>query len=120
MHLPFDQQPNYGILIDETQFWVYHRRERFGPFDYQWSQDLNGIEFLYLGEKYGECCSSEEFFADLKPYGLPSRVSQVAAIVTGTLTKCIFQGVAQRFRHQEITEQLQRSGLERYQFTDAS
>lgn len=107
--------PDYGIWLDETRFWVFHRRQRYGPFDYQWSDDLDGIEFLYRGEKYGECCSSEEFFADLKPYRLPTRVSAVATVVTGTLIRCIFYGIASRDRHEQITGQLQRSGLSRYE-----
>jgi len=112
-----DPVPDYAVCFEQAGFWVCHRREAFGPFDYQFSPDLDGIEFLYRGEKYGECCSSEEFFADLKPYRLPSRVSQVAAVVTGTLIQCILQGIDRRDRPREIAAQLQNSGLDRYQLT---
>lgn len=106
--------PEYGIWLGETCFWVIHRRQSYGPFDYQFSQDLDGIEFLYQGEKYGECCSDEEFFADLKPYGLPIRVSAVATVVTGTLVRCIFEGIRSGERPARIVTQLERSGLDRY------
>ena len=112
-----DPVPDYAVCFEQTGFWVCHRRAAYGPFDSQFSPDLNGIEFLYQGEKYGECCSDEEFFADLKPYRLPSRVSQVAAVVTGTLIQCIRQGINRSARPQEITLQLRRSGLGRYQIS---
>src|SRR6056297_1316495 len=69
--------PEFGVFCDETRFWVIHRRDCYGPFDYQWSGDLYGVELLYQGDKYGECCNSEQFFADLKPYQLPRKVSEV-------------------------------------------
>ncbi len=115
MSHPSDNElPNFGVLIDETRFWVVHRRKYYGPFDYQWSIDLNGIEFLYQHQKYGECCSNEEFFADLKPFKLPSRVSQVATIVTGTVVSCIFHCIASHERVRQITRNLKNMGLERY------
>ncbi len=107
--------PDYGVILEETGFWVVHRRRRFGPFDYQFSSDLNGIEYLYQGEKYGEYCSAEEFFADLKPYQLPLRVTEVAIVVTASLTRCLFQGIAEAKRLEMIRQQLLRAGLERYQ-----
>ncbi|MBL4886640.1 MAG: hypothetical protein JKY95_19210 [Planctomycetaceae bacterium] len=100
--------------MDETQFWVMHRRKYYGPFDYQWSLDLYGIELLYQREKYGECCSDEEFFADLKPYCLPARVSEVATVVSGTVVSCIFRCIMSQDRLQKITENLKKLGLERY------
>lgn len=111
---PEDKHPDFGVLMDETRFWVVHRREFYGPFDYQWSIDLRGIEFLYQQNKYGECCSDEEFFADLKHFQLPRRVSQVATIVTGTVVSCIFHCIASNDRVQQITHNLKSMGLERY------
>ena len=34
----------HGVRFDGTRFWVVHRRREFGPFDYEWSGDLDGIE----------------------------------------------------------------------------
>lgn len=110
--------PTYGISMSEAGFWVIHRRRSYGPFDYQFSGDLDGIEFLYQGEKYGECCSSEEFFADLHPYRLPQRVSEAATVVTGTVTRCIFQGIPAAERFAQIAEQLRQAGLDRYRLQE--
>jgi hypothetical protein len=33
----------HGLRFDGTQFWVVHRRREFGPFDYEWSRELDGI-----------------------------------------------------------------------------
>ena len=109
-----DRHPDFGVFMDQTRFWVVHRREFYGPFDYQWSIDLRGIEFLYQDKKYGECCSEEEFFADLKCFQLPKRVSQVATIVTGTVVSCIFHCVATSDRIRQISSNLESMGLERY------
>lgn len=109
--------PAYAVVILENGFWIHHRGKGYGPFDYQFSNDLGGIEFLFQADKYGEFCSSEEFFADLKPYGLPIRVSEVAAVVTGTLARCIFQGIAASDRSRLVTRQLEKLGLGRYQLT---
>jgi len=115
VNVPSDSTvPAFAISMSDSGFWVIHRRRSYGPFDYQFSGDLDGIEFLYQGEKYGECCSSEEFFADLHPYHLPERVSAAATVVTGTMTRCIFLGIPRPERIAQITEQLRRAGLDRY------
>ena len=55
----------HGILINGSTFWVVHRSRVHGPFDYEWSTDLHGVEFLYQGSKFGEYCSADELYADL-------------------------------------------------------
>jgi len=91
-----------------------HRQDCHGPFDYQWSQDLYGIELYFQGEKYGECCNSEQFFADLKPFRLPQRVTEVAVIVSGVLVSCVFEAVDRSERPREIVRTLEESGLGKY------
>ena len=43
----------HAIRFDDTRFWVTHRRREYGPFDYQWSTDLHGLEMTYRGVKFG-------------------------------------------------------------------
>lgn len=92
--------PEFGIQFHQTRFWVHHRRNTYGPFDYQWASDLRGIEFMYQGEKFGECCSDEEFAADLSAYRIPLVVCQVATVVLGSIVKAIHEGAGteKRFR----------------------
>lgn len=109
--------PEFGVLYDDTRFWVIHRRDCYGPFDYQWSPDLYGVELLYQGEKFGECCSMHQFFADLKPFRLPTRVSEVAITVSGAVVRCLLRSVSRNERMQQVTQVLTESGLGRYQLS---
>tara|TARA_R110002020_G_scaffold288824_2_gene504302 strand:- start:77 stop:496 length:420 start_codon:yes stop_codon:yes gene_type:complete len=109
--------PDFGVLCDETRFWVIHRRDCYGPFDYQWSTDLYGLELLYQGEKFGECCNSEQFFADLKPYQLPTRVTEVAMTVVGAIIACSFNAISGNERLDHVSKMLQKSGLARYEIS---
>ena len=84
---------SHGLRFDETQFWVIHRRTEYGPFDYDWSADLRGMELLYQGTKFGEVCSCDEIFADMKEFQLPMRVVEVASVVFG----CVVLGVCAGF-----------------------
>lgn len=88
---------SHGLRFDETRFWVIYRRIEYGPFDYDWSADLSGMELLYRGEKFGEICNAHELFADLKEYGLPMRVVEVASLVLG----CMILGIAGGFSQAE-------------------
>jgi hypothetical protein len=56
---------SHGLRFDGSRFWVMHRRQEYGPFDYQWSSDLRGLEMIYQGEKFGEHCSENQIYADL-------------------------------------------------------
>ncbi|MFN0198454.1 MAG: hypothetical protein ACKVT0_17040 [Planctomycetaceae bacterium] len=69
-----------------------HRRVEYGPFDYEWSKDFCGMELLYRQLKFGEYCSSEEFFADLKAHNLPMAVVRVASVVMGCIVFGVLQG----------------------------
>lgn len=73
-----------GLRFEDTRFWVTHRRCEYGPFDYEWSEDLRGIELHYCGVKFGEVCSVHDLFADMKEFGLPMRVVEVACVVFGS------------------------------------
>lgn len=76
--------PSKGLRFEDTRFWVIHRRKEYGPFDYEWTPDLRGIELHYRGKKFGEICSIHEIFADMKSFGLPMRVVEVACVVLGS------------------------------------
>jgi hypothetical protein len=66
--------PHHVIVFGGLRFWVTHRRRDYSTFDYEWSRDFAGIELLDQAQKFGEYCSREEIFADLKPFQLPRRV----------------------------------------------
>ena len=102
------------IILNDDKFWIVSRNRLFGPFNYQWSGDLYGIEFTYQGEKFGEVCSEDEFYADLKPFGLPITVARVAALTAGAIAVGIRSGscVDQRVIH--LISLLQRFELQRF------
>ncbi len=103
-----------GIHFQPAGFTICHRGDHYGPFDYQFSQDLAGIEFLYRGDKFGECCNEEQFAADLSPYGLPITVCQVATIVLGTIAQDLLRGLSDVDRLARIDLELRRQGCDRY------
>jgi len=108
------------IILDNDKFWIVSRHELFGPFDYQWSMDLYGIEFNYQGIKFGEVCSEEEFFADLKPFGLPITVARVAALTAGVLAYGIRSGHSLEERILHLTALLRRFELGRFRIRESS
>lgn len=110
MHLPADNE----VIFHDGGFWVVARNRLFGPFDYQWSGDLHGIEFTYQGHKFGEFCSEHEFFADLKPWGLPLTVCRVATMTAGVLASGIRSGTSEEQRLIRLTELLARFGFSRF------
>ncbi len=91
-----------------------HRRQRYGPFDYEWSKDFAGIELTFEGDKFGEYCGHEEIFADLKHYRLPDAVVPVATIVIGCVVYGVLNGLREAERTQMITNHLAERGLERF------
>lgn len=80
------------LRFEKTAFWIVHRCKEYGPFDYQWSKDLYGIELIYAGEKFGEVVNANQLHADLSEYGLPRKVIRIAAIVLGSIAFGINQG----------------------------
>ncbi|MGE0378432.1 MAG: hypothetical protein AB7I48_07430 [Planctomycetaceae bacterium] len=103
--------PRRGLRVDGTRFWVIHRRREFGPFDYEWSHDLNGLSLLYRGEKFGEICGNEEIFADLKEFRLPLRVAEVATLTLGCLLYGILCGLNAAQRRELLTARLVEHGF---------
>lgn len=101
---------SHGIRFDETSFWVIHRRTEYGPFDYEWSQDFCGIELTYCGKKFGEVCSEREIFADLKEFGLPMRVVEVASVVFGSFLHSLKRGLNSEQRARHLSEALRTYG----------
>lgn len=104
----------YGVALDGTRFWVIHQRQHYGPFDYQFSPDFNGIEMHYQNQKFGECCSDEELHADLSDSGLPLKVVEVATTILGTVIHSIFTSRNSQLRTEEILLQLHKHQLSRY------
>jgi len=108
------------IILNDDEFWIVSRHELFGPFVYQWSGDLYGIEFTYQGSKFGEVCSDEEFFADLKPYGLPISVSRVAALTAGTIAVGIRAGASLDERVSHLIALLEKFQLDRFSIREST
>jgi hypothetical protein len=104
----------HGLRFDGTRFWVVHRRREFGPFDYEWSRELDGIELWYSGHKFGEICSEDEIFADLAEFRLPLRVVQVASVVFGSTLQSILAGDSARERRLKLIRLLTEHGYERF------
>lgn len=102
------------IQVSEGGFWILTRGRQFGPFDYQWSSDLHGIEFTYRGEKFAEICSADEVFADLSPFGLPISVCKVAAITAGAMAIGIANGDCADSRMSQLTQALDTYGFGRF------
>jgi sulfur relay (sulfurtransferase) complex TusBCD TusD component (DsrE family) len=105
---------DYGIYCDESSFWVIHKATRYGPFDYQFSYDMEGIEMYYQGQKFGEFCNAEQFCADLKPYKLPISVCQAATVVFGIWIMGITTGLSDEKRRDMLEAKLQVSGLKKF------
>lgn len=96
----------HGLYFDDCRFWVIHRRREYGPFDYQWNKDLRGVELTFRGHKFGEICSDDELFADLKEFGLPMRVVTVASLTIGCLLYGILHGLGEPARNRLLVERL--------------
>jgi hypothetical protein len=108
------RNPN-SIILHEEGYWVISRDRAFGPFDYQWSADLRGIQFTFRGETFGEFCSPHEFFADLKPFGLPLTVCRIAAIVSGSIVNGIQSGSDQTHRAEDLAKLLRQFGFDQFE-----
>jgi hypothetical protein len=104
------EQP-HAITLEGTRFWVRHRRRTYGPFDYEWSPDFCGMELLYNGEKFGEYCSREEIFADLKAFQLPMSVVSVTAIVMGCVIAGVLNGLNPAERQSLLDDSLATHGF---------
>lgn len=107
-------QQTHGIRFDQTQFWVIHRRREYGPFDYDWSPDMRGMELLYQGIKFGEICSEGEIFADLREFRLPMRVVEVASVVLGSVVLGVSCGFNQAERSALLVDVLKRFDCDRF------
>ena len=103
-----------GLNFDGSRFWVTHRRREYGPFDYQWSADLRGLELTYQGQKFGEHCSEDEIFADLKEYQLPQTVVEVACIALGSLLYGIINSLDEGERRKFLVDRLREHGYEKF------
>ncbi len=94
------------LRFEETSFWIAHRGKEYGPFDYQWSKDLHGIELMFAGDKFGEFVSADQLHADLSEYELPRKVSKIAAVVLGSIAYGIGQGWDESTRKQFALDNL--------------
>ena len=103
-----------GIRFEGSAFWVRHRHQEYGPFDYEWARDMAGIELLYRRTKFGEYCSSDEISADLREFQLPMRVVEVSSIVCGAIILGLLSGFDARSKKQIVEQQLTERGLDRF------
>jgi hypothetical protein len=108
------------IILNDDKFWIVSRQELFGPFDYQWSGDLYGIEFTYQGQKFGEVCSEDEFYADLKPFGLPISVARVAALIAGHSSSAFVPGHQRMSVFHTLISLLQQFDLGRFRIREVT
>jgi len=108
----------HGIRFEGTRFWVLHRRREFGPFDYEWSKDFSGVEFMYRDQKCGEYCSADEIFADLKQFSLPMRVVEVACLSMGMILYGVLNGLPEVLWKEQLRKQLDEKGFQRFAFRD--
>lgn len=106
--------PTHGLRFADTGFWVTHRRREYGPFDYEWSKDLGGIELTYAGRKFGEYCSDAEIFADLKEFQLPTSVVEVGSIVIGCIVFGLLNGYSVDQREALVIQRLQTMGYDKF------
>lgn len=107
--------PNRHVLrLHETSFLVIHRGREYGPFDYEWSADMYGVELTYCGAKFGEICSEAEIFADLREFGLPMRVVEVASIAMGCIVSRMGQGLSMDERRELIERRLSEFGCSQF------
>lgn len=102
---------NEIVFDDNDDFWVIEDHHWWGPFNYQWSADLYGIQFTYQGLKFGEVCGDAEFFADLEPHGLPISTARVATIVMGCLAEGLRGGQNAAARRIRLIHLLNQFGL---------
>jgi hypothetical protein len=109
----------HGIVFQGSQIWIVHRRQRYGPFDYEWSKDFAGIELMFAGRKFGEYCGKDEIFADLKEFRLPSVVTRVATIALGCRIYGVLNGFRECERDRMILGQLCEQGYERFAFVES-
>lgn len=106
--------PSHAVHLDGSRFWVIHRGRTYGPFDYEWSADFCGLSMLYRGEKFGEYCSREELYADLRPFRLPLSVVNVTSIVMGCVLWGVLHGLSELEREQLVQTRLSEFGYERF------
>ncbi len=103
-----------GIRFERSRFWVTHRHREYGPFDYEWSKDFCGVELLYQGRKFGEYCSAEEIFADLKQFKLPMTVVRVTTVVMGSQLYGLLNGLSGDEKAAEVVSRLNEYGYDRF------
>lgn len=108
----------HGLRFAESRFWVTHRRREYGPFDYEWSKDLRGVELTYRDQKFGEYCSDDEIYADLTEFKLPLSVVEVGSIVIGCIVFALLNGLGQLEFAELLTERLKASGHGRFLHID--
>ncbi|MDA1013644.1 MAG: hypothetical protein O3A00_04220 [Planctomycetota bacterium] len=101
----------HGISFEGNKFWVIHRTRAFGPFDYEWSADFLGMEMTYQGDKFGEFCSTDEYFADLKPFRIPLQVSKVGTLVLGLVMQGLLSGLTVEERDRQVQQELVSRGF---------
>lgn len=104
----------HDIRLEGSRFWITHRGLVYGPFDYEWSPDFCGVQMIYDGLPFGEYCSRDEWFADLKPFQLPMSVVRVTSIVMGCIIQAVLEGLVESERRALMMRHLNRHGLSHF------
>ena len=65
-------------------------------------------------------CSEDEYYADLKPFGLPISVARVAALIAGTLVVSIRSGTSTDERVTHLISLLQKFDLDRFRIREVT
>lgn len=76
------------------------------------------MEFMYCDQKFGEYCSSEEIFADLKQFSLPMRVVEVACLTIGMVLYGVLNGMPETLWKEMLRQRLDECGFQRFSFRD--
>lgn len=69
------------------------------------------MEMTYKGDKFGEFCSSNEFFADLKPFRIPLQVCEVGTLVLGLVMQGLLSGLTATERDSQVEQELVSRGF---------
>ena len=104
----------HHIRLEGSSFWITHRGVIYGPFDYEWSADFCGIQMIYDGLAFGEYCSRDEWYADLKSFQLPMSVVRVSSVVMGCVIYSVLEGLPEPERRTLMLRQLDRHGLSHF------
>ena len=72
------------------------------------------MELVYQGEKFGEYCTADEIYADLKGFNLPKTVAEVGTIALGSIIQSILDCQNPFVRYETLTHHLKEQGYDQF------